>query len=168
MGTSNDFIGGDGGPMVVLQASATSKWQGASDWDNSLMEGGYVETDYDVICETNELGRLVQRYNRDMLVLDDSSWGARIYTLTSGATAIVQRYGEGAETTESVVERVTKSRPSKSFQMNVQDSSLRLLVGADDGKGTLYGYKDVPIEPGIKQCDTFSSEDELVIIIKPL
>ena len=166
MVTEKDFIGGDGGPMVVLQASAVSKWQGAADWDNALMNGGNVETDYDVICEHEDTGSAIKRYNRDMLVLDDSEWGAYIFALPSGAVAIVQQFG-GDNNINAIMERVTQKRPSKSFPIDIQDSSLRLLVGAEDGSGQSYGYKDVPITPGKKRCDVFSSSDELVVIINP-
>ena len=128
--TEKGFVGGDRGPMIVLQDSATAKWQGTGDWDNSRMNGGNVETDYDVICEAKGHGQLIKRYNRDMLVLDDSEWGAYMFTLASGATAIVQQYGADDETIKNLVERVTKKRPSKSFRMNVQDRSLRLLMRA--------------------------------------
>ena len=156
MVTEKDFISGDGGPMVVLQASAVTQWQGAADWDNALMNGGNIETDYDVICESEDAGSAIKRYNQDMLVLDDSEWGAYIFTLPSGSTAIVQQF-VGDDNIAAIVERVSQKRPSKSFAIDIQDSSLRLLVGAEDGSGQSYGYKDVPITPGTKRCDVFSS-----------
>ena len=39
--------------LVVLQATAAAQWQGANDFDNSLMNGGNVETDYDIICSSS-------------------------------------------------------------------------------------------------------------------
>jgi len=50
MSEAQDWIHGDGGPAIVLQGSVVPQWQGASDFDNSLMAGGTVETDYDVMC----------------------------------------------------------------------------------------------------------------------
>lgn len=164
--TEDNFIGGDGGPMVVLQASAASQWQGASDFENSLMGGGNIETDYDIICESEEKGRLIKRYNRDMLVLADSEWGAYISALPSGAVAIVQQF-KGDKGIDKIIESTTHKHPSKSFTLDIKDQSLRLLVGADDGKGDTYGYKDVAIAAGARRCDVFSSDDELVIIINP-
>ena len=166
MVTENDFIVGDGGPMVVLQASAVSQWQGAADFDNSLMNNGNVETDYDVICQSEDTGYAIQRYNQDMLVLDDSEWGACIFTLPSGSVAVVQQF-LGGDSVDVIMERVSKMRPSKSFTIDVQDTSLRLLVGAQDGRGGTYGHRDVPIIPGTKRCNVFSSSDELVVIINP-
>lgn len=163
--TENDFIGGDGGPMIVLQASATSKWQGAADFDNSLMSGGNIETDYDVICQS-KTGSSIKRHGRDMLVLDDSEWGAYIFPLPSGEVAIVQQF-QGDDNVSALVERVRRKHPTRSFSMNVQDTSLRLLVGAEDGHGKIYGYKDVTIMSGKKRCNVFCSKNELVIIINP-
>ena len=160
------YIGGDGGPMIVLQGGATSYWQGAANFDNSLMNGGQIETDYDIICQGEDAGYTIKRYGRDMLVLDDSEWGARIFALPSGAVAVVQQFG-GNDDINLVLERVSRLRLSESFPMDVQDRTLRLLVGADDGNGSAYGYKDVPITLGRKRCDVFLSEDELVILINP-
>ena len=165
--TDKDFIGGDGGPMIVLQATAIAQWQGANNFENSLMNGGSVETDYDVICASEDAGYAIKRHGQDMLVLDDSEWGAWIFTLPSGVIAIVQQF-VGDDDINTVIERATQKRPSKSFAIDIQDTSLRLLVGAEDGSGKTYGYKDVPITPGTKRCDVFSSSDELVVIIKPI
>ncbi len=156
------FIGGDGGPIIVLQASAISQWKGAVDFEDSLMNGGALETDYDVICESKK--HILKRYDCDMLVLDDSEWCTHVFTLSSGAIAFVQPYGT-EENVGALLNRLFQTQPSESFPMDVQDTFLRLLVGADDGNGSCYSYEDVPIVPGTKRCDLFLSSDELVLII---
>lgn len=48
---AEDFcIEGDGGPLVLLQSTVVPMWQGARIFENSVMNGGQLETDYDIIC----------------------------------------------------------------------------------------------------------------------
>lgn len=162
----SEDVGGDGGPLVVLQDSAFAQWQGAWDWDNSLMNGGDVETDYDVACAASLAGeRLGKRYNRDMLVLDDCEWGGCIVTLDSGVLAFVQRFVTD-EPVPALVARSMEQKPNRSFPMRIEDASLRLLPGADKGREPS-SFADAAIAPGPKRCDVYESEDSLVIAIRP-
>lgn len=159
-----DFVGGDGGPMVVLQSHAVAKWQGAGatkeEFENSLIMGGYIETDYDVICGTKE--RVIFRYERDMLVLEDSEWGAFIFVDEFGQIVVAQLFsGDLFEH----LEQIKQMEPSNSHSFDVKDTHLRLLVGAENGKGEIYGFKDVPIAPGKKQCNIYSDAEFLIVTI---
>ncbi len=164
MPNEQDFIGGDGGPMIVLQFKATAQWQGAGatkeDFENSLMMGGYIETDYDVICNSTE--RVISRYERDMLVLEDSGWGAFLFVNETGQIVVAQLFsGDLSEH----LEQMNQMEPSSSYSFDVKDTNLRLLVGAEDGTGEIYGFKDVPIKPGQKRCDIYSNADFFIATI---
>lgn len=156
------WIGGDGGPLIVLQASAVSQWQGAADFNNSLMSGGSVETDYDVICQAGDY--VIRHRDRDMLVLDDSEWSGQMLLLPSGGVAVVQGYS-GSNGFADILARAAQAEPEQSSSFVVEDDALRLLVGADDGEGGLYGFVDVPVTSGIKRCDFHRSDDYLVVIL---
>ena len=58
------WIGGDGGPLIVLQDHAAQQWQGASVLGDS---------DYLAILAAEDY--VIQRYSRDMIVLEDSESG---------------------------------------------------------------------------------------------
>ena len=163
MPTEQDFIGGSGSPLIVLQFKAAAQWQGTGatkeEFENSLMMGGYVETDYDVICDNT--GRVISRYERDMLVLE-GGWGAFLFVNEIKQIVIAQLYsGDLSEH----LEQINQMEPSSSYPLDVKDTSLRLLVGAEDGTGEIYGFKDVPIKPGQKQCDIYSNADFFIATI---
>jgi len=162
--TEDDFIGGDGGPMVVLQSSVATKWLGTA---SAVSLGGTTETDYDAICRVSEPGQLITRYDREMLVLDDSEWGAYIFSLPSGGVGIVQQFS-GETPITSLVSQTAQRCPTRTYTMTVQDNALRLLVGADTGDGQIYRFKDVAVEPGLKSCDVFSSPEALILTITPI
>ena len=173
-------VGGDGGPLVVLQASAAAQWQGARDFENSLMNGGDVETDYDVICAVpGEDGvGIAARYGREMVVLWDSEFGAMQIpseTVSLGPEAIVltmcYQGDDLLDILPIIVECVRAGRPEKSLSFDVLDTSLRLQVGADCAEPSYdYSIIDLPITPGRKRCDVYLMEhdsltDEVVVIL---
>lgn len=159
------WIGGDGGPLVILQASALHAWRGADDFDQSRMNGGTLETDYDAICECPD--QHLHRHGRDMLILDDSEWSARILGLAEGVILVEQLYFE-PETHLDPAERLSGVPPSKTFTIVVEDESLHLLVGADSGDGGRYGRSDVRVSPGKKRCDLYLFDDAFLLRIAPL
>ncbi|MEO7715888.1 MAG: Imm21 family immunity protein [Capsulimonas sp.] len=172
-------VGGDGGPLIVIQASAVPLWQGASDFENSLMNGGDVETDYDVICDLpGELGvGMVTRYEREMLVLWDSEFSAtrlpsEALSLAPDVIVLTMAYhpDDLPGILPIIAECVQAGAPERSLPFFVQDEMLRLQVGADCAEPSyLYQYLDIPIAPGRKQCEIYSVkhnslEDEVVVI----
>ena len=166
MENNTTWIQGDGGPMVVLQAAAALQWQGAADFDNSLMGGGTHETDYDVICECEDGVTVIERYGRDMLVLSDSEWAACFAPSTAGDVVIVQWFGSDSSLNE-LVDRVTATEPSLSSRFRMSDTSLRLLVGADTGNGEMYGFSEVEVPPGDKVCEVYYSDEAQVVVLRP-
>ena len=128
------------------------------------MNGGSIETDYDVICECTGEVCLMRRYERDMLVLSDSEWAGRMLALPSGQIKVVQSFYE-ADDLPNITERADQSEPSRSFAMVIDDDTLRLLVGAEDGDGSTYGNVEVPVRPGIKRCDVHVFDDGVVVTI---
>tara|TARA_R110002072_G_scaffold86855_3_gene196076 strand:+ start:225 stop:581 length:357 start_codon:yes stop_codon:yes gene_type:complete len=89
----SEWVQGDGGPVILLQEGAIPLWRGAADFERSLLEGGDLETDYDVICEAPELSA-IRHHERDMLVLSDCSWHARLFALPGGEVGVLQIYGQ--------------------------------------------------------------------------
>ncbi|BDI33489.1 hypothetical protein CCAX7_55400 [Capsulimonas corticalis] len=179
MAVTDVCVGGDGGPLIVLQSTAAAQWQGANDFDNSLMNGGDVETDYDVICDCSDVGEItvVHRYDRDMLVLWDSEFTAtrlasEALSLPPGAIVLTLGYDEAdlADVLPRIVERLNAGNPERSLSLEVMDPVMRLQVGADSPLPTYnYEYLDIPITPGRKRCDVYvvkseSLEDEVVVI----
>ena len=172
-------IGGDGGPLILLQASAVPQWQGVNDFENSLMNGGDVETDYDVICKS--LGAkefcVLPRHGRDMLVLWDSEFGAMLLppqslSLSSGTLVLTQCYS--ADDLSAILpkmqERLRRGDCDISLPFHAEETTLRLQVGADGPNPSyIYDYLDVPISVGLRRCDAYlielGSYSDAVIII---
>jgi hypothetical protein len=159
------MIGGDGGPAIVLQVSAAMQWQGAADFDQSLMSGGSTETDYDVVCRCEDGVSLIERYDRHMLVLSDSEWGTCFAPSASDEIILVQWFGFDGTLSE-LVSQTTAAPPSATLGFTMCDPALRLLVGADDGNGEMYGFSEVSVFPGEYMCLIYYSEEAQVVILK--
>ena len=142
------------------------QWQGAADFDNSLMSGGSVETDYDVICQCEEGVTVIERYDRDMLVLQDDEWAACFAPSDTGKVIVVQWFGSDSELSE-LVSRLTAAPPSKTETFTVRDTTLRLLVGADDGSGEMYGFSEAEVVPGKRVCEVYYSDEAQVVVLRP-
>jgi RNAse (barnase) inhibitor barstar len=179
MADDDACVGGDGGPLVVLQATAIPQWQGARNFENSLMNGGNVETDYDIICngQGTEGICVVNRYGRDLLALWDCEFGAtllppHLLLLPPDALVFTQCYPQDdlPDILPQILEHIQQREPRQSLLFNVQDTMLRLQVGADGSEpSAVYGNLDIPVAPGIKRCDVYlvesdSLHDEVVII----
>ncbi len=161
-----DWIQGDGGPAVVLQATIGALWQGAANFDNSLMSGGCIETDYDVICNCEDGVTTIDRYDRTMLVLSDSERATRFMPAKMGEVILLQWLGSDSEP-DALVDRLTASPPDQSLPFKLIDNALRLLVGADDGNGGMYGFVEVEMLAGDKICEVYFSQEAQVIVIRP-
>jgi hypothetical protein len=160
------WIHGDGGPAVVLQEGATSAWHGAADFDRSLLQGGDLETDYDVICRCKDGVSVINRHGRDMLVLSDCEWPACFFPTSDASVVLIQWFGSNC-TLEELVQRLMAEPPSATMPFRIIDGSLRLLVGADGGHGGKYGYSEVKAQPGDRVCDVRYSEEAQLIVLRP-
>lgn len=150
--TNDIWVWGDGGPLVLLQAGALPHWQGAEDFEVSLLNDGSVETDYDAICRCPDGGAIFELHGRQGIVLSDSEWPACFVQGAWGEILLVQSFDDMRDpVTLAMGARVTIAPERYPFRM--VDSTLRLLVGADDGSGTLYGYVDARLTPGDLWCD---------------
>jgi len=159
------WISGDGGPLVVLQAGALPAWLGGSGPEPGLMLGGHVETDYDVICRCDDGGCVVERHGRAMLVLCDCEMPARFVSSPLGEVVIVQGYiGDGE--VEPLLAEAASSPPSHTAPFALTDRGLRLLVGADDRDGTVYGFAEAETTPGEKTCDFWLADGSLVVALR--
>src|SRR3989339_976791 len=87
------WLNGDGGPLVLLQSSALPAWEGAANFDNSIMNGGTVETDYDVICRCGDGIHMINYRNRDMLVMGDSEWAGTVFDMPQYGLVFIQNIG---------------------------------------------------------------------------
>jgi hypothetical protein len=150
--TEDDFVGGDGGAMVLLQTSAARQWNGIG--SPTEENGEDPNSDFGFVCESagHQEVKLVRRYGRDMLILADSEWGAYGFQLPSGETVVVQQF-RGGDNPSVLVTRALEKRPTKSFPFRMQDGALYLRVAADPSNKSLYGYKKLPVTPGRKRCD---------------
>jgi len=178
MDTETICVGGDGGPLILLQATAVPQWQGALDFDNSLMGGGDIETDYDVICENAAEFCVLFRYDREMAVLWDSKFSAmllppHLLSLSADTLVLMPCYHEAdlVSILPHIQKAVAEGRHEYVVPFAVQDKSLRLQVGADGGEGAIYNYKhhDIPVVPGVKHCVVYLVEhntlkDSVVVI----
>lgn len=173
-------VGGSGGPLIVLQDAVVPLWQGASDFDNSLMGGGDIETDYDVICDDGQPPKCVfvlNRHGRDMLVLWQSAYGAALLSpesLALSAGTIVLTFcippDELPTILPQIVARVQRGQPEHLMPLNIEDTMLRLQVGADSAEPSYtYTFVDIPVSLGLWQCEVYLVEhdtlvDEVVVI----
>lgn len=159
------WISGDGGPLVVLQSGALPEWLGGSGPEPGLMLGGKVETDYDFICRCDDGGNVVERHGQAMLVLADCEMPARFVSSPLGELVIVQAYlGDGD--VESLLSAATSSPPSHTAPFALTDGRLRLLVGADDRDGTVYGFAEAEAAPGDKTCNFWLSDGSLIVALR--
>ncbi len=175
-------IGGDGGPLIVLQASAVPQWQGATEFDNSLMGGGDIETDYDVICESVGADEfcVIPRYGLEMLVLWDSEFGGmvmppHICSLDDDSIILTMCYQANylPDIVPHIKQTIAEGKPKRSCLFHIKDTPLRLQVGADSGISYNYEYLDIPVSPGVKLCNVYlvkhgSLTDTIVVIGDPI
>jgi hypothetical protein len=172
-------VGGDGGPLIVLQAAAVPLWQGARNFEHSVMNGGQIETDYDFICDWQgtEYIRVITRYGRDLLVLWNCEWGAIFLppdslSLPPDALVLTRCFHEDdlPDILPKIMERIQQGEPHCSLLFNAQDTTLRLQVGADSAEPSyLYDYMDISVSSGMKRCDFYlveydSSSEEVILI----
>ena len=166
MEPSLEWIGGDGGPLIVLQAGAVPAWQGAVDFDNSLMNGGTVETDYDVICDCEDGVSVIYRHGRDMIVLTDSEWSVCFVPSAADEVQVLQVFGSDLGPIE-LTARLREGGPSATHAFVAEDATLRLLVGAEGGEGEIYGYAETAIMPGPKVCEVYSDSEAQLAVLRP-
>ena len=158
------LIQGNGGPLIVLQSSAVRRWNGAKNFENSVMNGGWIETDYDVICWAEEVS-VIHRKERDMLVLSACEWPGSIRTLSSGEILIVQIFGSDLKS-EELAQRARERPPIQIFPFRLVDKALILMVGANAGNNRHYGFSKVSISPGAKLCEIYACEDANIAVIR--
>ncbi len=181
MTNANTCVGGSSGPLIVLQDAAVPLWQGASDFDNSLMGGGYIETDYDVICGDGQPPEgvfVLNRHGRGMLVLWQSAYGAALLSpkpLALSADTIVLTFCIHSDDFPAImlphiVARVQRGQPEHLMSLGIEDTMLGLQVGADSAEPSYtYNFVDIPVSPGLWQCEVYLVEhdslvDEVVVI----
>src|SRR5688572_1542154 len=71
---ASEWVSGDGSPIVVIQETAVTNWDGAEDYKESLLAGGTKRTDYDVICELKDGVHVLNHKGFDMIVMSDCEW----------------------------------------------------------------------------------------------
>ena len=161
------WVGGDGGPLVLLQSSAAAKWQGAlgseDDWSGIGDDVVEINAEEAHLYPPEEIGYesdsdaaflggdyLLRRYSRDMLVLEDSEWTGRLFLLPGGAVGIVQVQCI-VENLPEVIQQTLQGKPKQSGVFQMEDDSLRLMVGADTETDSVYRSLSIAFAPGVKQ-----------------
>ena len=143
---SEDDFGGAGEDVIEIDAQ-----------DAHLYLPGEVafETDSDAafLCGNS----LTRRYDRDMLVLEDSEWTGRVFVLPSGAVGIVQ-VQHVVDDLPTAIRQALDKEPEQSGMFEMQDDSLRLMVGADTGTNSTYRFVDIPFAPGVKRWKRYEFE----------
>ena len=101
-----------------------------------------------------------------MLVLADSEWKACFVPASVGEIAVIQWFGSDRSLDE-LVRRLMATPPISKLRFTTTDTTLRLLVGADDGNGAMYGFSDVIVKPGEKVCEVYESEEAQLAVLRP-
>ncbi len=177
------WVGGDGGPLIVLQTSVIPQWQGAMGSEDDLSDDreelvdvsaedahlyapGEVayETDSDAAFLCGEY--LTQRYGRDMLVLEDSSWSGRFFLFGLGEIGIVQVQCL-TNNLPKLIQETLRTEPDQTGPFQMQDEGLRLMVGADTSEDACgYGFSEVLLMPGSKQWKRYETEWGWLFVIE--
>jgi hypothetical protein len=66
---------------------------------------------------------------------------------------------------EELAKKMMATPPSETCRFLLIESRVRLLVGADDGSGRLYGFAERAASPGEKQCRIWYSEEAQVVAL---
>ena len=141
--TDDMFMFTDGGPLVVLPASAAAWWDGAGEPGSSLMEGGSVETSYDVVCSV-DAGTVVTLRDTDVLVGTDGEFGGAL-TLVDGHLILIQGLPEDLDL-QDCVRRALSREPDDHVSMRVDEHGLLLIGGPDVGGGEFWGRREARVE----------------------
>ena len=159
------WVHGDGGPAIVLQQAAVELWEGANDFDNSLMQGGTVETDYDVVCSLETEVGVIHRHERDMLVLAENSYSTRFMSWGEGDVTLLQLFGTDLEP-EELATKLLEREPDSTRDFMLQDSKLRLMVAADGGPDPFYLFAEIEVSPGPRSCEERFTQEGLLIRLR--
>ena len=100
-----------------------------------------------------------------MLVLADSEWAGCFAPSRCGDIVVVQPFGFDGDL-EVLVARVTATPASETLRFSLVDRRLRLLPGADDGSGGLYGFADADVTPGEKVCEAWTLPEAQVVVLR--
>ena len=63
------------------------------------------------------------------------------------------------------MQNLRQAQPDAIYEMQIEDPFLRLLVGADVGDGTVYGYDDCPIAPGLYRVWAYLAPEARVALL---
>lgn len=77
-----EVMTGEGGPMILLQQDTVPFWRGAIEYGSS------ADSDYGALLNTDTF--ILERYGREILILDDSHADSYLVTLPDGEIAVVQ------------------------------------------------------------------------------
>lgn len=160
------YMVSDGGPLIVIPGAAIGWWDGLRDYENSLMEGGSVETDYDVVCGAAP-GSVVRIRDTDILVGGDGEMGGALIVM-DGRLLLVQAPPDDADL-QACMQHVLGGDPDTVVEMAIPDSTVRLVGGADDGGGETWGFRDARVSrTGLRRLRVFfHAGPELVVDFGP-
>jgi len=148
---TEEWVYGDGGPVVLLQSSAASLWNGASETGSS---------DYDAICAVEDGIHVIDRHDRDMIVLSDSEWSARIIEREDGLF-VFQSLGHD-ETPDEIIDVAIAGEPGSALRFSQSDPAVRLMVGADTAADPIYDYTERSLAPGEYLVRAYLTDDAYI------
>ena len=154
---TEEWVFGDGGPVVLLQSAAVGRWNGAPVMD---------ESDYDIICAVDEGVQVITHLDRDMIVLSDSEWAAKIVDREDGLF-IFQSLGHDGTPAE-IIDSLIAGEPESVFGFTQIDASVRLMVGADTAANPIYDYTERPLAPGVYRVRSYASDEAYVARLTPV
>lgn len=148
---TDEWVFGDGGPVVLLQSSAVRQWNGASET---------AASDYDVICAVEDGIHVISHHDRDMIVLSDSEWSARIIERDDGIF-VFQSLGHD-ETPAEIIDAAICSEPESEFRFSQADPAVRLMVGADTASDPIYDYTERSLAPGVYLVQAYFTDSAYI------
>ena len=149
MTQTSPWIGGDGGPAIVVQESVLPKWN---------VDCG--TTDYDAICGPEDGIAVIQRYDRDIIVLSDCSWVTCAVSTPSGI-CLVQVCGSNRTPIEIAMD-LTSTACHNPLTFQNDDGCLRLMVGATIAADSTYPHHDFHLAIGMYRLDTYVTDEAYV------
>ena len=161
---ASEWVSGDGGPIVVIQETAVTNWDGAGDYKESLMAGGTKRTDYDVICELKDGVHVLNHKGFDMIVMSDCEWATQAFR-RGDQLVLFQSMGHEGDP-RMIADECFKVQPDEVLKFRQQSKSLRLMVGADSGKQRFYESHTAALAPGIYTIRVYFRTDCFVAALK--
>ena len=150
-----NWILGDGGPNILIPTDKVSQWQGARDYEQSIMNGGNLRTHYDIACEVSDWLGLTMEPGFPVISLHgDDTMSAWLRT-SDGKIGIVRPIFQDDSESVNVYNKAIEY--GDVIQVTPYDgvvNQLSLLVAADVGESLIYGASEIQVCEKISTIET--------------